>query len=157
MKIQTSLGIHPVWSKSLLSTWRKLGSLATQWANIEDWSDWADAKVDRVFTGNTGHFVGFVMLQLICIRYVFKEREYQGPSEGWFQLQDSTIWKSVSGRLYNNQINLIFQYSPSNEACLNVGGKITIYMYVYTQKIKKLSYWCFYMGRCVSPYCFASD
>ena len=31
-----SLGIHPVWSESSLSAWRKLGSLATRWAHSED-------------------------------------------------------------------------------------------------------------------------
>ena len=31
VKTQTSLGICPVWSESLLSVWRKLGSLVTQW------------------------------------------------------------------------------------------------------------------------------
>ena len=35
-KIQISLGIRPVWSESLLSAWRKLGSLAIHWANSED-------------------------------------------------------------------------------------------------------------------------
>ena len=35
-KTQISLGIHPVWSESLLSAWRKLGSLATYWAHSED-------------------------------------------------------------------------------------------------------------------------
>ena len=35
-KTQTSLGIHPVWSESWLSAWRKLGSLATHWAHSED-------------------------------------------------------------------------------------------------------------------------
>ena len=45
-KTQISLGISPVWSESSLSTWRKLGSLATQWAHSEDWSDWADAQAD---------------------------------------------------------------------------------------------------------------
>ena len=35
-KTQISLGIHPVWSESSLSAWRKLGSLATQWAHCED-------------------------------------------------------------------------------------------------------------------------
>ena len=38
-KIQISLGIHPVWSESSLSAWRKLGSLATHWAHSEDWSE----------------------------------------------------------------------------------------------------------------------
>ena len=45
-KIQISLGIRPVWSESLLSAWRKLGSLATHWAHSEDWSDWAHAQAD---------------------------------------------------------------------------------------------------------------
>ena len=35
-KTQISLGIRPVWSESSLSTWRKLGSLATHWAQSED-------------------------------------------------------------------------------------------------------------------------
>ena len=33
---QISLGICPVWSESLLSVWRKLGSLATHWVHNED-------------------------------------------------------------------------------------------------------------------------
>ena len=45
-KIQISLGIHPVWSESSLSAWRKFGSLATHWQHSEDWSDWADAQAD---------------------------------------------------------------------------------------------------------------
>ena len=35
-KTQISLGIRPVWSESSLSAWRKLGSLATRWADSED-------------------------------------------------------------------------------------------------------------------------
>ena len=35
-KTQISLGIHPVWSESSLSAWRKLGPLATHWAHSED-------------------------------------------------------------------------------------------------------------------------
>ena len=35
-KTQISLGIGPVWSETLLSAWRKLGSLATRWAHSED-------------------------------------------------------------------------------------------------------------------------
>ena len=34
-KTQISLGIRPVWSESLLSAWRKLGSLATHWAQAK--------------------------------------------------------------------------------------------------------------------------
>ena len=34
-KTQISLGIRPVWSESSLSAWRKLGSLATHWAQAK--------------------------------------------------------------------------------------------------------------------------
>ena len=34
-KTQISQGIRPVWSESLLSAWRKIGSLATHWAHSE--------------------------------------------------------------------------------------------------------------------------
>ena len=35
-KTQISPGIRPVWSESLLSAWRKLGSLATHWVHSKD-------------------------------------------------------------------------------------------------------------------------
>ena len=35
-KTQISLCIRPVWSESLLSMWRKLGSLASHWAQSKD-------------------------------------------------------------------------------------------------------------------------
>ena len=35
-KTQISLGIHPVWSDSLLSPWRKLGSFTTHWVHSKD-------------------------------------------------------------------------------------------------------------------------
>ena len=60
-KTQISLGIHPVWSESSLSAWRKLGSLATHWAHSEDWSDWADAQADLSLRWVHTHFAGFVM------------------------------------------------------------------------------------------------
>ena len=60
-KTQISLGICPVWSQSLLSAWRKLGSLATHWANSKD-SDQTGLmpRLIWVFAGRTCHFVGFV-------------------------------------------------------------------------------------------------
>ena len=53
-KTQISLGIHPVWSESSLSAWRKLRSLATHQAHSED-SD-QTGRMPRliwVFTGRT--------------------------------------------------------------------------------------------------------
>ena len=54
-KTQISLCTHPVWSESSLSAWRNLGSLATQWAHSEDWSDW----LIWVFAGCTVVFCWF--------------------------------------------------------------------------------------------------
>ena len=64
-KTQISLGICPVWSESLLSTWRKLGSSATHWVHSEDSNQtgWMPRLI-WVFAGHTCHFVGFVMKRL---------------------------------------------------------------------------------------------
>ena len=53
-KTQISLGIRPVWSESLLSAWRKLGSLTTHWAHSEDFDQtvWMPRLI-RVFAGRT--------------------------------------------------------------------------------------------------------
>ena len=61
-KTQISLGIRPVWSESSLSAWRKLGSLPTHWAYIED-SD-QTGRMPRliwVFAGRT-----VILLILSC-------------------------------------------------------------------------------------------
>ena len=51
-------------------------SLCAQWVakdpwffhvDSEDCSDWADAQADLESSMDTGHFVGFVMLWLICL------------------------------------------------------------------------------------------
>ena len=65
-KTQISLGIRLVWSESLLSAWRKLGSLATHWEYSKD-SD-QTGRMPRliwVFAGRKGYFVGFLMTWLI--------------------------------------------------------------------------------------------
>ena len=64
-KTQISLGIRPVWSESSLSTWRKLGFLATHWAHSEDWSDCADTQADLILRWAHTHFVRFVMSRLL--------------------------------------------------------------------------------------------
>ena len=45
-QISLVMGICPVWSGSLLSTWKSLGSLATHWGHSEDWSDWVYTQAD---------------------------------------------------------------------------------------------------------------
>ena len=57
-KTQIRLGICPVWSESLLSAWRNIGSSVTHWAHCKD-SDqtgWMP-KLIWVFAGCTDHFV----------------------------------------------------------------------------------------------------
>ena len=51
---QISLGIHPVWSESSLSTWRNLGSLATHWAHSKDSDQTGQMpRLNWVFAGHT--------------------------------------------------------------------------------------------------------
>ena len=60
---QISMGICPVWSESLLSAWRKIGSLATHWAHSEDSGQ--TGRMPRliwVFAWRTCHYVGFVIM-----------------------------------------------------------------------------------------------
>ena len=64
-KTQISLDICPVWSESSLSTWGKLGSLATHCVLSEDWSDWVDAKAYLSLRWVHSYFVGFVVSQPI--------------------------------------------------------------------------------------------
>ena len=72
-KTQISLGIHPVWSESSLSAWRKLGSLVTHWAHSEDSAQTGRMpRLISVFAWRTGHLVVFVMRRLIlfcCLEY----------------------------------------------------------------------------------------
>ena len=72
-KTQISLRISSVWSESLISVWRKLGSSATHWVHSKD-SDqtgWMPGLI-WVFTGHTCYFVGFVMPWL---KYYYYEIE----------------------------------------------------------------------------------
>ena len=91
-KTQISLGIRPVWSESSLSAWRKLGSLATHWAQSED-SDqtgWMPRLI-WVFAWRTA-----ILLVVSCrdsiIIYSFYEVETSSPCK--FQQKDRhTRWR----------------------------------------------------------------
>ena len=63
-----SLSMHLIWPEFSLGAWGSLGSLATHLAHSED-SDQTGRMPRRIWVnaGCTGHFVCFVMLQLICL------------------------------------------------------------------------------------------
>ena len=69
-KTQISLGIHPVWSESSLSAWRKLGSLSTHWVQAKTLirlggcPGWPESLLGA-------HFVGFVMRWLSYNKVVY--------------------------------------------------------------------------------------
>ena len=105
-KTQISLGICPVWSKSSLSAWRKLGSLATHCAQRRLWSDWADAQADLSLPWRHSHFVGFVMSSLNCFR------EFQRPPiHIWFrrflffQMTQHRIWEKPIKPMKTSPVN----------------------------------------------------
>ena len=85
-KTQISLGIRPVWSKSSLSAWRSLGSLAIHWAHSKD-SD-QTGRMPRliwVFAGRTCHFICFVMKWLIYVLRLLIQCTQK-------RLQTSALW-----------------------------------------------------------------
>ena len=107
-KTQISLGICPVWSESLLSTWRKLGSLATQWVHSKD-SDQIGRmpSLIRVFAGCTCRFVALVMRWLMYIYMSCKMRKctirHMHPTNVSMQSGQSTlstlrVAKDITGR-----------------------------------------------------------
>ena len=87
-------GHLPVWSESSLSAWRKLGSLATHWADSEDYDQ--SRRMPRliwVFAGAPGHFVGFVMMQFIS--------DFNNSYDKWVHIamiqsfRTDRIWQTV--------------------------------------------------------------
>ena len=57
-RTQNSLDIRPVWSETLPSTWRNLGSLPTHWTHSEDSGQTARMRrLIWVFAGRTCHFI----------------------------------------------------------------------------------------------------
>ena len=65
---QISLGICRVWSGSPLSAWRKLGSLPTHWVHREHSHQTGWMPRLTCLRWAHSHFVGFVVLWLICIK-----------------------------------------------------------------------------------------
>ena len=90
LKIRVSLGIRPIWSVSLLSAWRSIGSVATHWAHSEDWSDRADAQADLSLHWAHSSFCWFCHAAahiLYCLLYRGSSATHwvqcQGGCPGW--------------------------------------------------------------------------
>ena len=86
-KTQVSLGVHLIWLESLLPAWRNLGPLAILRAHNDD----SDQTVQMprliwVFAVCTGHFVGLIMLWLLCyIESVHTSDSWNQASVCFFQ------------------------------------------------------------------------
>ena len=99
-KTQISLGIHPVWSES---------SLSTQWVAKDSsflHADSEDGWMPRliwVFTGHTNHFVSFVIQRLICFEW-----RNSGTGYEWIRVNDG-LWISASLQCYKWKVNMFKQ------------------------------------------------
>ena len=94
-KTQISLGIHPVWSESSLSAWRKLWSLASHWAHSKD-SD-QTGRMPRLiwgFAGRVCHFVGFVTKHLTCLLFLLHQKRKGAPWEEDYVVHNRQ-WKQL--------------------------------------------------------------
>ena len=108
-KTRISLGIHLVWSESLLSAWRKLGFLATHWMHSEDCSDWVDAQSDLSLCWAHSRFVGFVMSRLklmLKYRYLLTNDLWKGTRSDDPKLSHLG-WLSPLSLLVNDHISII--------------------------------------------------
>ena len=107
-KIQISLGIRPVWSESLLSAWRKLGSLATHCVPNEgsDQTGWMPRLI-WVFAGRTYHFVGFVMWRLKWTRIEESTRHKRVKYNvtGWSMVSDASGLILESGSCHSQTLS----------------------------------------------------
>ena len=108
------MGIHPVWSESSLSTWRKFGSLASNYPlNTQRrlWSDCADAQTDLSLGWAHSHFVGFVMRRLI----------YQNPQQRWLPI--SVTFRITTGAEGMQLLGslLIYRYSGTTSTTYVLG------------------------------------
>ena len=95
-KTQISLGICPVGSESSLSAWRKLGSLATQWAHSED----ADQ------TGRMPRLIWvFPWAHSLFVVFVIRRFNYNNKSTyNWSALSSSCeMIKMVNNNEHNNK------------------------------------------------------
>ena len=116
-KTQISLGIRPVWSETLLSAWRKLGSLATYSVQSRD-SDKTGRmpRLIRVFAGRTGNFVGFLLFRLKCALQTARQKTPKCIdaqkifSKSIFSLATSLLCLSISG-CHNSLLLYIFTRS----------------------------------------------
>ena len=121
-KTQINLGIHPVWSESSLSAWRKIGFLATHWAHSEDSDQTADAQADLSLYWAHRHFAGFAILRL---------KHFSSEGSGYEQL------------LFTNLTNLAFI------AGIIWTVSLWIPLLVIIHKIEYCETECAYMNLCV--------
>ena len=87
---------YPVWSESLLSTWRSLGSLSVLKAHIEDTDQtgWMPRLI-WVFTGRTSHSVGFVVLWFNFPSCIFQIRlEAVARLHSPVEISTRSMWRS---------------------------------------------------------------
>ena len=91
-KTQISLGIRPVWSESLLSAWRNLGSLATHWAYSVD-SD-QTGQIPRLIWVFAGHTVILLVLSWRRLKWCygnFFQEHWEHTDQPCECLQDVSI------------------------------------------------------------------
>ena len=87
------------WSESSLSAWRKLRSLATNWAHSEDsdQTEWMPRLI-WIFAGRICYFVGFVMRRLNFVFSGFPIVLYKGSANPVETLQSlhCLLWNTNS-------------------------------------------------------------
>ena len=104
-KTLISLGIHPVWSESSLSTWRKLGPLATHWVHSED-SDQTGQMPRLIWV-----FAGHTVILLVLSRGGSNVKSLASPYSNADRMTNSVDPDQIKGAVWSGlQFTQIFQY-----------------------------------------------
>ena len=64
-KTRVSLGIHPVWSESSLSTWRNIRFFATHWVHIDDSDQTGRMQVILLVLSCSSSFIVYFRLAIL--------------------------------------------------------------------------------------------
>ena len=120
-KTQISMGIHPVWSESSLSTWRKLGSLATHWVHSEGPDQ--TGRMPRLIWVFAGHTL--ILLVLSCRSWDL----FLGYP--WLNLNRKVGWKSAACK--RSPI-----YAPNCRGCMPVLLSGVLWTFTARENAKKV-------------------
>ena len=124
-KTQISLGIHPVWSESSLSAWRKPGSLATHWMDSESDQTGRIPSLIWVFAEHTVILLGLPWGSSVLLSFMVLNLSTTSFSSSTFFLNNQHYSK-VLNLFLHTQPEIPWTWSGLGNVVLHEGRKTTL-------------------------------